>query len=83
MTKTRQDLEMMLAEIDAAIPTLLAKYPDPCEFWPAFDRMAEDAIECSGVSDDAEDEDDHRAWLCGRLDELMVKHHLVPPEDQI
>jgi len=84
MTRTRQDLEMMLAEIEAAIPALQAKYTDPCEFWPAFERMAEEAIECAGSADDAGDEStDERARMCERLDAILVKHHLVPPADQI
>jgi len=26
---------------------------------------------------------DQRSWVCDRLDAIQVKHHLVPPADQI
>ncbi|WP_266170495.1 hypothetical protein [Dyella subtropica] len=85
MAKTRQDLEMMLAELDAAIPRLLAEYPDPNDFWPNFNSLAAEAVEDAGAADESGEDigtDDH-AWVCEQLDNIMARHHLVPPPDQI
>jgi hypothetical protein len=75
MSKSRAELSEMVAALDVAVPSLADECPAACDFWQAFAARAE-AIQ------DAAGPDDH-GWICSRLDELLERHHLVPPADQI
>ncbi|RDI99436.1 hypothetical protein DVT68_00810 [Dyella solisilvae] len=75
MARSHAELEQMLDAVDAAIPRLVEAKPRAEDFWTAFASMANKVQACAGP-------DDH-GWVCDRLDAIQVKHHLVPPADQI
>lgn len=65
----------MLDALDDFVPGLVRNKPSPSEFWGEFRRLADAVQENAGDAD--------HAWVCERLDAIQVKHHLVPPADQI
>jgi hypothetical protein len=65
----------MLDVLDESVPRLVQSKPAPDDFWTSFTAMAR------AIQDRAQPDD--RAWVCDRLDAIQVKHHLVPPADQI
>ena len=75
MAKTHAELDQMLDALDAFIPGLVQNKPNARDFWATFQSLADAIQKHAGP-------DDHR-WICDRLDALQVKHHLVPPADQI
>ena len=75
MVKSRAELDQMLDALDEFIPGLARSKPDACEFWIAFDKLVQAVQNNAGPSD--------HGWVCDRLDAIQVKHHLVPPADQI
>jgi hypothetical protein len=75
MTHTHAQLEQMLDALDESVPRLVQTSPAPGEFWNSFTSLAQT------IQDHAQPGD--RAWVCDRLDAIQVKHHLVPPADQI
>lgn len=75
MTKSRTELEQMLDALDEFIPRLVRTKPNAADFWIAFNRLA-DAVQKNAAPGDA-------GWVCDQLDAIQVKHHLVPPADQI
>jgi len=75
MTISHAQLDQMLDALDTSVPSLVRSKPVPGEFWASFTSMAQ------AIQDRAPPND--RAWVCDRLDAIQVKHHLVPPADQI
>ena len=75
MAISRAQLEQMLDVLDESVPRLVRNKSVPGEFWTSFTTMAQAIQEPTPV--------DQRAWVCDRLDAIQVKHHLVPPADQI
>ena len=75
MSRSHAELEQMLDAVDAAIPRLVQSKPRAEDFWTAFMSLA-DKIQASAGPHD-------HGWVCDRLDAIQVKHHLVPPADQI
>ena len=75
MAHTHAQLEQMLDALDESVPRLVQTTPAPGDFWNSFTRLAQ------AIQDRAQPTD--RAWVCDRLDAIQVKHHLVPPADQI
>lgn len=75
MTHTHAQLEQMLDALDESVPRLVQTSPAPGDFWNSFTSLAQT------IQDHAQPGD--RAWVCDRLDAIQVKHHLVPPADQI
>jgi hypothetical protein len=75
MTHTHAQLEQMLDALDESVPRLVQTSPAPGDFWNSFTSLAQT------IQDRAQPGD--RAWVCDRLDAIQVKHHLVPPADQI
>ncbi|HET6555619.1 MAG TPA: hypothetical protein VFG49_18975 [Dyella sp.] len=75
MAKSRSELNEMLEALDDFVPGLARSKPNADEFWSEFNRLA-DAVQENAAPDD-------HAWVCERLDAIQVKHHLVPPADQI
>lgn len=75
MVKSTAQLDQMLDALDDSVPRLVTSKPAPGDFWASFMSMA-DAIRKRAEPGD-------RSWVCDRLDAIQVKHHLVPPADQI
>ncbi|WP_426271699.1 hypothetical protein ACN9MB_10060 [Dyella kyungheensis] len=75
MAISRAQLEQMLDALDESVPRLVRNKSVPGEFWSSFMSMAQ-AIQDRTPPD-------QRSWVCDRLDAIQVKHHLVPPADQI
>jgi hypothetical protein len=75
MVQSHAQLDQMLDALDASIPRLVQSKPAPGDFWASFMSMA------NAIQDHAEPGD--RGWVCDRLDAIQIKHHLVPPADQI
>lgn len=75
MAKSRAELEQMLDALDDFIPGLVRNKPKAGDFWVAFNSLADAVQKNTGPED--------RDWICDRLDAIQVKHHLVPPADQI
>lgn len=75
MSKAHEQIDQMLDALDESVPRLVQNKPAPSEFWSSFMSMAH------AIQSHAEPGD--RAWVCDRLDAIQVKHHLVPPADQI
>jgi hypothetical protein len=75
MTTPNAQLDQMLNALDESIPSLVRNNPAPDAFWSSFIRAA-DAIQDQATPAE-------RSWVCDRLDAIQVKHHLVPPADQI
>ena len=65
----------MLDVLDESVPRLVRNKSVPGEFWTRFMTMAQAIQERAPP--------DQRARVCDRLDAIQVKHHLVPPADQI
>ncbi|WP_243041190.1 hypothetical protein [Dyella sedimenti] len=75
MDKPHAEIDRMLDTLDASVPRLLQGKPSPGDFWASFMGMANAIQDCATP--------DERGWVCDRLDAIQVKHHLVPPADQI
>jgi len=75
MARSRAELELMLDTLDASIPGLVRNKPQAADFWSAFEHLA-DAVQNKAAPGD-------HGWVCDHLDAILVKHHLVPPADQI
>ena len=75
MAKSRVELEQMLDALDEFIPGLVRGKPTAGDFWLAFNSLA-DAVQKNAAPGDS-------GWVCDQLDAIQVKHHLVPPADQI
>lgn len=75
MPKSRAELDQMLDALDSFIPGLESSKPHAADFWEAFNKLAQAVQENAGPGD--------HGWVCERLDAIQVKHHLVPPADQI
>jgi hypothetical protein len=75
MAKSRAELDQMLDALDDFIPGLERSKPNAKDFWVAFNSLA-DAVQKNAAPSD-------HGWVCDRLDAIQVKHHLVPPADQI
>ncbi|WP_430390069.1 hypothetical protein [Dyella sp. 20L07] len=75
MSKSHAELEQMLDAVDASVPRLMQSKARADEFWAAFLCLA------NRVQANANPVD--RSWVCDRLDAIQVKHHMVPPADQI
>lgn len=75
MAKSHAELDQMLDALDEFIPGLVRNKPDASDFWAAFNSLA------AAVQKNAAPEE--QPWICDRLDAIQVKHHLVPPADQI
>jgi hypothetical protein len=70
-TMTRQELEQLLDELNREVPRLRHEYPDPDDFWAAFDGLAEVGL------DRAEPED--LTWFQEELRLVIHLHALDPP----
>jgi hypothetical protein len=76
--KTRDELTVLLTELDDGVPQLIAHYPDSADFMPLFaDRADAIARHADAV--------DH-AWLLDRVTALLKKNGLqdneyLPPQD--
>jgi hypothetical protein len=75
MAKSHAELDQMLDALDDFIPGLERSKPHATDFWDAFNKLAQ-AVQANAGPDD-------HGWVCDRLDAIQVKHHLVPPADQI
>lgn len=75
MAKSHAELDQMLDALDDFIPGLERNKPHAADFWDAFNKLAQ-AVQANAGADD-------HGWVCERLDAIQVKHHLVPPADQI
>lgn len=75
MAKSRAELDQMLDALDEFIPGLVQSKSNANDFWSTFKHLA-DAVQAHAGPDD-------QGWICDRLDAIQVKHHLVPPADQI
>ncbi len=75
MVSFHAQLDQMLDALDESVPRLVQSKTAPAEFWASFMSMA-NAIQSRA-------EPGERNWVCDRLDAIQVKHHLVPPADQI
>jgi len=75
MSQSHAQLDQMLDALDESVPRLMRNKPSPDDFWTSFMSMAH-AIQNQAGADDS-------AWVCDRLDAIQVKHHLMPPADQI
>lgn len=75
MAISHAQLDQMLDVLDESVPRLVQNKSAPSDFWASFMTMAR------AIQDRAPPGD--RAWVCDRLDAIQVKHHLVPPADQI
>ena len=75
MAKSHAELDQMLDALDDFIPGLERSKPHAGDFWDAFNKLAQ-AVQANAGADD-------HGWVCERLDAIQVKHHLVPPADQI
>jgi hypothetical protein len=75
MVKSRAELDEMLDALDSFVPGLELSKPRAADFWASFNELAQAVQDNAGP-------DDH-GWVCNRLDAIQVKHHLVPPADQI
>ncbi|AIF48265.1 hypothetical protein [Dyella japonica] len=75
MLQTHAQLEQMLDALDESVPRLLQNKPAPGDFWASFLSMAQTIQQRA--------EPGEHGWVCDRLDAIQVKHHLVPPADQI
>ncbi|TCI10261.1 hypothetical protein EZM97_15290 [Dyella soli] len=75
MAKSHAELNEMLDALDQFIPGLVQSKPNPRDFWATFTKLA-DAVQENAAPED-------HGWICERLDAIQVRHHLVPPADQI
>lgn len=75
MVQSHAQLDQMLDALDESIPRLVRSKPSPDDFWASFMSMAT-AIQGRAPAGE-------HTWVCDRLDAIQVKHHLVPPADQI
>jgi hypothetical protein len=75
MVKSHTELDQMLDALDASIPRLVQNKPKADDFWASFMSMAKAIQDRAGPND--------HGWVCDRLDAIQVKHHLMPPPDQI
>jgi hypothetical protein len=73
MATTRPHLQVMLNELETAIPSLQQAYPEPDAFWPEFAAQAE------AIEDAAEPADEE--WVRERIGAMLRFHELTPPTD--
>lgn len=78
LAKTREELDLLLAHLDEAVPQLIAQHPDCVDFMPLFADRA-DAIARQANATDYE-------WLLGRVDAVLEKNgkrsgEYLPPHD--
>lgn len=66
---TREDLLLMLRDLEEQIPELQRRCPDAADFWPEFSPRA-DAIRWAGGSD-------HDEWIWDRIDSMLRFHGLA------
>lgn len=76
--KTREDLGILLAALDEAMPQLIAQNPDGADFMPLFADRADGIARQADVAD--------HEWLMGRVDALLEKNgrrddEYLPPHD--
>lgn len=71
MALSRNELDKLLADLDAAVPALMAEYPDPADFNPAFAALADEITDNASVADDE--------WVFARIDEILESHGLWRP----
>lgn len=66
MDPTRAQLQQLLNDIEAEIPSLLRKYPDEAEFWPEFAGLVD------GIADAANPADSE--WVDDRIEAMLAFH---------
>lgn len=67
--KTRDDLQALLNSLEADLPGMLERNPDPADFWPEFAGRADEIVDGAGP-------DDHD-WATAKVDELLALHGLL------
>jgi hypothetical protein len=71
MALSRAELDKLLADLDAAMPAMIAEYPDPADFNAAFAGLADVITDNASVADDA--------WVFERIDGILERHGLWRP----
>lgn len=60
-------LNLLLNDLEAALPNMMRDYPDPADFWPAFAGLADVIEDSAGV---------HYEIVANRIDRMLQKHGL-------
>jgi len=60
-------LNLLLGDLEAALPQMMRDHPDLCDFWPAFAGLADVIEDNSGV---------HYEIVANRIDRMLQKHGL-------
>lgn len=71
MALSRDELERLLADLDAAMPAMMAQYPDPADFNSAFAGVADEITDNTAAADDA--------WMFDQIDGILRRHGLWHP----
>lgn len=71
MALSRDELERLLADLDAAMPAMMAQYPDPGDFNSAFAGVADEITDNTAAADDA--------WAFEQIDGILKRHGLWQP----
>lgn len=71
MALSRDELERLLADLDAAMPAMMAQYPDPADFNSAFAGVADEITDNTTAADDG--------WAFDQIDAILQRHGLWRP----
>jgi len=71
MALTRNELERLLRDLDAAIPALMNQYPDPAQFNPALAALSDAIMDNAGIEDDV--------WVFEQIDGILERHGIWRP----
>jgi len=78
LSKTRQEIESMLAELERAMPQLFKQNPDDADFMPLFADRADVIARVAGAGD--------YEWVMDRIDAILdrsgkLEGEYLPPND--
>jgi hypothetical protein len=73
MCRTRKELEVMIVELGKGIPDMIEAFPEPSDFWEAFDEKA-DPIEEAACSMDVD-------WVRQRIAILLMQYNVPDAPD--
>jgi len=68
MAVSRQEMQRRLTKLEADVPDLMAKYPDPDDFMCEFSVRAYTIIDATRVAEDA--------WAFSEIDRILHKFGL-------
>lgn len=68
--ESRQELQRQLAKLDADLPEIMQRNPEPGEFIQEFEGRADSVMNQAGASD--------HAWAYSEIDRLLDKYGFSP-----